>query len=193
MIIRCTDLWSNSLIYVQEIRYALRTHSYRWRDGRNGIVRKSSVAIHADLVTEKPYSTITYDVLVRGGVKTTSVFVPDLSSATVSVSPPAAKGSRGINIIPDSYLDFGECGPVSAWLDLWRCKNLIETQDKYDLLVIPGGAKGAETMSKSPAVQELVRRYIKERKFVGMICAGVFSLTSSFQTFLSLFSFFFFG
>lgn len=105
--------------------------------------------------TEEMEFTITYDVLVRGGVKTTSAFVPDLSSATVSVSPPAAKGSRGINIIPDSYLDFGECGP-----------------DKYDLLVIPGGAKGAETMSKSPAVQELVRRYIQERKFVGMICAG---------------------
>ena len=77
-------------------------------------MRKTSLAILADLVTEKSYSTITYDVLVRGGVKTISAFVPDLSSATVSVSPPAAKGSRGINIIPDSYLDFGECGPVSA-------------------------------------------------------------------------------
>ena len=65
-------------------------------------------------------------------------------------------------------------------------------QDKYDLIVIPGGAKGAETMSKSPAVQELVRHYIRERKFVGMICAGVFSLISSFQTLLSLFSPFFF-
>jgi len=60
---------------------------------------------------------------------------------------------------------------------------LIETQDKYDLLVIPGGAKGAETMSKSPAVQELVRRYIQERKFVGMICAGMFYVFPSFSLF----------
>ena len=147
-------------------------------------MRKTSVAIHAlNSVTQKSYSTITYDVLVRGGVKTTSAFVPDLSSATASVSPPAAKGSRGINIIPDSYLDFGECGPVSTSLYLWGCKILIETQDKYDLLVIPGGAKGAETMSKSPVVQELVRRYIRERKFVGMICAGMFYVFPSFSLF----------
>ena len=45
-------------------------------------------------------------------------------------------------------------------------------QDKYDLLVIPGGAKGAETMSQSSPVQHLVRRYIQEGKYVGMICAG---------------------
>jgi protein DJ-1 len=64
---------------------------------------------------------------------------------------------------------------------------LIETQDKYDLLVIPGGAKGAETMSKSPTVQELVRRYIQEKKFVGMICAGMFSVIPSFQTLWSHF------
>ena len=67
---------------------------------------------------------------------------------------------------------------------------MIETQDKYDLLVIPGGAKGAETMSKSPAVQELVRRYIKEKKFVGMICAGMFSITPSSQSLLSHLSLF---
>ena len=68
---------------------------------------------------------------------------------------------------------------------------MIETQDKYDLLVIPGGAKGAETMSKSPAVQELVRRYIRERKFVGMICAGMFSIIPSFQSLLSHLSLFY--
>src|SRR5277367_3818807 len=46
-------------------------------------------------------------------------------------------------------------------------------QDKHDLLVIPGGAQGAETISKHPSVQELVRRYIEGGKLVGMICAGV--------------------
>jgi hypothetical protein len=42
----------------------------------------------------------------------------------------------------------------------------------YDLLVIPGGAKGAETISKHPSVQEVVRRYVERNKLVGMICAG---------------------
>jgi protein DJ-1 len=38
--------------------------------------------------------------------------------------------------------------------------------------VIPGGAKGADTISKSSAVQELVRKYLMQKKIVGMICAG---------------------
>jgi putative intracellular protease/amidase len=46
-------------------------------------------------------------------------------------------------------------------------------QDKFDVLVIPGGAKGAETMSTSSAIQDLVREYIKKKKFVAMICAGL--------------------
>ncbi|KAF8805592.1 DJ-1 [Phlegmacium glaucopus] len=108
--------------------------------------------------TEEMEFTITYDTLVRAGVNTTSAFVPDLFSTSgveSRISPPAAKGSRGINILPDVYFELSLCGP-----------------DKYDLLVIPGGAKGAETMSKHPSVQELVRRYIQQGKLVGMICAG---------------------
>lgn len=50
---------------------------------------------------------------------------------------------------------------------------MVDTlKDKYDLLVIPGGAKGAETISSSSPVQHLVRRFLDEGKFVGMICAG---------------------
>jgi protein DJ-1 len=48
-------------------------------------------------------------------------------------------------------------------------------QDKYDLFVIPGGAKGADTISKDSAVQELVREYLEQHRFVGMICAGTYS------------------
>jgi putative intracellular protease/amidase len=50
------------------------------------------------------------------------------------------------------------------------------TQEKYDILVIPGGAQGAATISKSAAVQELVREFIKDDKIVGMICAGALFL-----------------
>ena len=53
-------------------------------------------------------------------------------------------------------------------------------KDKHDLLVIPGGAQGAETMSKHPSVQELVRRYLDRGKLVGMICAGAFDETLRF-------------
>jgi len=112
--------------------------------------------------TEEMEFTITYDILVRAGVDTTSAFVPNLLSATGAESgfdPLAAKGSRGIYIVPDICFELSLCGP-----------------DKYDLLVIPGGAQGAETMSKHPSVQELVRRYLDKGNLVGMICAG--SLTA---------------
>lgn len=49
-------------------------------------------------------------------------------------------------------------------------------QNKYDILVIPGGAQGAATISNSAAVQELVREFIQEDKIVGMICAGAQTL-----------------
>ncbi|KAL4254364.1 Class I glutamine amidotransferase-like protein [Abortiporus biennis] len=110
--------------------------------------------------TEEMEFTITYDTLVRGGVSCVSAYVSAPSSdsteqTTIYQNPPFAKGSRGINILPDTYFS-----PQTS------------TPDKYDLLVIPGGAKGAETISSSSPVQHLVREYIKEGKFVGMICAG---------------------
>ncbi|KAG6864759.1 hypothetical protein C0991_007318 [Blastosporella zonata] len=54
-----------------------------------------------------------------------------------------------------------------------------DTLDKYDLLVIPGGAKGADTMSKNTTVQKLVRDYLNEKKMVGMICAGSLAALTS--------------
>ncbi|KAF8916700.1 DJ-1 [Mucidula mucida] len=114
--------------------------------------------------TEEMEFTITYDTFVRAGIQTQSVFVPNLANNQTagSVSPPAAKGSRGINIMPDMFFDASACSP-----------------DKYDALVIPGGAKGAETMSKSSEVQGLVKAFIEQKKYVGMICAGSLAALTS--------------
>ncbi|KAJ3902870.1 DJ-1 [Lentinula edodes] len=101
--------------------------------------------------TEEMEFTITYDTLVRAGVACQSAFVHD----DEFVSPVAAKGSRGIRIIPDVYFEPNVSGP-----------------DKFDVLIVPGGAKGAETISKNPAVQALIREYLSKEKLVGMICAG---------------------
>ena len=48
----------------------------------------------------------------------------------------------------------------------------LNTQEEFDILVIPGGAKGAETLSQNEKVQKLVRLYVNRQKVVGMICAG---------------------
>ena len=53
-------------------------------------------------------STITYDTLVRAGVTCQSAFVHN----DEFVSPVAAKGSRGIKIMPDVYFEPAASGPV---------------------------------------------------------------------------------
>ncbi|RDX54749.1 DJ-1 [Lentinus brumalis] len=112
--------------------------------------------------TEEMEFTITYDTLVRAGVSCTSAFVSNEERDGNEQNPPFAHGSRRINILPDTYFS-----PQAA------------TPDKYDLLVIPGGAKGAETISRSSPVQHLVRRYLEDGKFVGMICAGSLAALTS--------------
>ncbi|KAI0747006.1 DJ-1 [Daedaleopsis nitida] len=116
--------------------------------------------------TEEMEFTITYDTLVRAGVSCTSAFVSSeerlADNGTFEKNPPFAKGSRGINILPDTYFS-----PQAA------------TPDKYDLLVVPGGAKGAQTISENSPVQHLIREYIEAGKFVGMICAGSLAALTS--------------
>ncbi|KAF9269436.1 DJ-1 [Marasmius fiardii PR-910] len=123
----------------------------------------SAIILIAD-GTEEMEFTITYDTLVRAGVQCRSVFIPEpkLSEFSGSVSPPIAKGSRGINIMPDAYFDPNQCGP-----------------DNFDVMIIPGGAKGAETMSRNSQVQALVRDFLTQKKFVGMICAGSLAALTS--------------
>jgi protein DJ-1 len=98
-------------------------------------------------------STITYDTLVRAGVSVTSVFVSSVSAA-VGMGP-TATCSRGVKIIADASLETSEL-----------------SSGEYDMLVVPGGAKGAETISKNATVQKLVKQYYDDGKLVGMICAG---------------------
>lgn len=45
-------------------------------------------------------------------------------------------------------------------------------QEEYDAIIIPGGLKGAETISQSSRVQSLVEAFYEKRKLIGMICAG---------------------
>ncbi|KAF7343013.1 DJ-1 protein [Mycena venus] len=113
----------------------------------------SAVILLAD-GTEEMEFTITYDTLVRAGVACCSAYVPAPADEG-SEKRQYATGSRGIRIMYDAVFDETQFLPTS-----------------YDALVIPGGAKGAETMSKNTAVQSLVREFLAKDKIVGMICAG---------------------
>ncbi|KAH7922700.1 DJ-1 [Leucogyrophana mollusca] len=108
--------------------------------------------------TEEMEFTITYDTLVRAGVECTSALAVDATPPPASdTSPVLAVCSRGVKILPDITLDPLQAGP-----------------DKYDALIIPGGLKGAETISNSSPVQNLIRAYhdYEEKRVIGMICAG---------------------
>lgn len=49
----------------------------------------------------------------------------------------------------------------------------------YSIIVIPGGAKGAATLSQSAGVQSLLREFEKQDKFIGTICAGSLAIKSA--------------
>ncbi|KAI0938605.1 hypothetical protein AcV5_000246 [Taiwanofungus camphoratus] len=123
---------------------------------------RSALILIAD-GTEEMEFTIAYDTLVRAGVACTSAYVSaDDDSAQDTTSPPLARGSRGIRILPDTYFS-----PQAS------------TPDNFDLLVIPGGAQGADTISKNSHVQHLVRAYLDHDNLVAMICAGALAALTS--------------
>ena len=49
----------------------------------------------------------------------------------------------------------------------------------YTIAIIPGGAKGAATLSESKAVQSLLQNFEKQRKYVGAICAGSLAIKTA--------------
>jgi len=49
----------------------------------------------------------------------------------------------------------------------------------YAIVTIPGGAKGAATLSESRAVQSLLQKFVEAGKFVGTICAGSLAIKTA--------------
>ncbi|VDC07372.1 unnamed protein product [Peniophora sp. CBMAI 1063] len=110
--------------------------------------------------TEEMEFTITYDTLVRAGVQCTSALI-HLDGTTGGSE--YAECSRGVRIIPDI-----------------EEKDLpVDVVGSYDAIIIPGGAKGAETLSQKPVVQTLIRGFYEKKKIVGMICAGSLAALTS--------------
>lgn len=110
--------------------------------------------------TEEMEFTITYDILVRGGLEVKSAFVG--SSVTGGEQNPHGQAdesvtcSRGVKIVPDLRLP-----------DLAGGKAL-----EFDAIVVPGGNKGAETISKNEDVTKLLGAFYAKGKIVACICAG---------------------
>jgi len=61
--------------------------------------------------------------------------------------------SRGVKIVPDAV--FGDVDPST-----------------FDIIIVPGGAKGVETLLKEERLGEAIRRLHRAGKFVAAVCAG---------------------
>jgi len=112
---------------------------------------KSAIIFIADGTEETEAITIA-DLLVRAGIKVTLLGV-----GLEDRGPPGiAKCSRGIKVVTDELLEnIGSAKLAQA-----------------DLLVLPGGAKGAQTLSSDGIVLKAIKTHFRQDKLLGMICAG---------------------
>lgn len=83
------------------------------------------------------------DILRRGGVEVTAA---GLEGGTVMAS-------RGVKIEPDASLDDA-------------------LQSDYDMVVLPGGAGGADRLEADPRIAALLKKMADSGKFVTAICAA---------------------
>lgn len=69
------------------------------------------------------------------------------------IAPGPVTASRGVRLLPDA-----------AWADL--------KPETFDLLVIPGGKKGVEALSRDERILAAIRQFVTQGKWVAAICAG---------------------
>ncbi|WFD33125.1 protein deglycase [Malassezia sp. CBS 17886] len=117
--------------------------------------QKRAVVLIAEGSEESEFS-VAYDVLVRAGVHTVSVYVPGAGAAEAPAHG-AVRCSRGLRIVPDMLLrDAAADGTLS------HC----------DALVLPGGMEGAKTFAQNQVVQDAVRAALAAKRIAALICAA---------------------
>jgi protein DJ-1 len=97
--------------------------------------------------SEEMEAVISIDVLRRGGI--------DVTVAGVDGTEPI-RCSRGVIVTPDVALD-----SVDA---------------DFDVIVLPGGAEGAQRLARSTKVGEILRKQEECGRWVGAICAAPIAL-----------------
>ncbi len=96
--------------------------------------------------SEETEAVTTIDLLVRGGIKITTASVASDGNLTVTCS-------RGVKLLADAPL--------------------VEVADgDYDVIVLPGGVKGAECFRDSPLLVETVKQFHRSGRIVAAICAA---------------------
>ncbi len=99
--------------------------------------------------SEEMEAVISIDVLRRGGI--------DVTVAGIDGIDPV-RCSRGVLITPDVALD--------------------DVEGTFDVVVLPGGAEGAQRLATSARVGELLKQQESSGRWVGAICAAPIALES---------------
>ena len=87
------------------------------------------------------------DVLRRGGVEVRIAYIDN----------ELVLGANGITIKADTSIN-----------------NIIS--EDFDMILLAGGLNNAYTLKENPKVQELIKKFHKENKVIGAICASVLAL-----------------
>ncbi|AHJ75008.1 protein deglycase YajL [Kosakonia sacchari] len=96
--------------------------------------------------SEETEAVTTIDLLVRGGIAVTTTSVASDGDLVITCS-------RGVKLVADAPL--------------------VEVADgDYDVIVLPGGLKGAENFRDSPLLVETVRQFHLSGRIVAAICAA---------------------
>lgn len=96
--------------------------------------------------SEEMEAVTTIDLLVRGGISVTTASVAGDGNLTITCS-------RGVKILADAPL--------------------VEVADgDFDIIILPGGIKGAECFRDSPLLVETVRQFHLSGRIVATICAA---------------------
>ena len=96
--------------------------------------------------SEEMEAVTTIDLLVRGGIAVTTASVASDGERVITCS-------RGVKLLADAPL--------------------VEVADgDYDVIVLPGGLKGAECMRDNPLLVETVRQFHLSGRIVAAICAA---------------------
>ncbi|SCZ65056.1 DJ-1 family glyoxalase III [Thiohalomonas denitrificans] len=83
------------------------------------------------------------DLLVRGGI--------DVLTAGLTEGP--VKASRGVTLLPDTTLTEA-------------------LAHDFDMVVLPGGAPGAERLDNDPRIGELLKKMASKERYIAAICAA---------------------
>ena len=83
------------------------------------------------------------DLLRRAGIAVT----------TAGLKPGIVKASRGVQLVPDVTLD-------------------VALQDRYDMVVLPGGMPGATHLKDDPRILGLVKQMAADGRYTAAICAA---------------------